>query len=38
MLSAEVQIWSAKVSPSFDHQHFDIKAVEISGIVRNVTS
>jgi hypothetical protein len=38
MRSAEVQIWSVKVLLSFDQQYFDIKVLEISGIVRNVTS
>jgi hypothetical protein len=38
MLSVEVQIWSGKVPMSFYQQHFDIKGLEISDIVRNVTS
>jgi len=38
MLSAKVQIWSGKFPMSFYQQHFDIKVLEIRGIVRNVTS
>jgi hypothetical protein len=38
VLSAEVQIWSGKVQMSFHQQNFDIKGLEIRGIVRNVTS
>jgi hypothetical protein len=38
MLITEVQIWSDKVPKSFYQQNFDIKELEIRGIVRNVTS
>ena len=37
ILSAEVQIWSGKVPVSYQ-QDFDIKGLEIRGVVRNVTS